>query len=790
MKRRPLRLALLASALLVFARAARADDVPAPAHPSSEPADTTELQGLLNETVVTTASKAAETSTTAPATSTTLTAEDMRRYGIRTIDEAIDFLSLGVVTANPLSSPEVGGRGVLISNDFGNHFLLLVDNHAVNEPLFGGARFGRGVGIPMEMVDHIEVILGPGSVLYGSNAMLGVINVITKRAKDWQGAHVAIEGDGGKLQRDTAHLASLPDDVRSKLDGWKTSDTLGLLSWRAMGGAGYEVPLLGRTLEVVGGVEYFQQDGPAFTFGPQNGGIDQASNEPVRYVRPSVGPATGLWGGIASHSNFVREPGAQLRLAWGDFELSAHASAFKRGIPYRARFLRQITDFDDPDGFELDRRAWVDLRHRATLSSIAQLTTRVYGDTWDYQNTQNSSEASTCIGLPITGEMCSYQTRAASRWVGIEVQASLDWLKDASLVTLLGVDERARFMGSKIDVRDFDTGAPVASSFGVIDRRDETLGAYVQQTWTPAPWLGLNAGARLDEETRYRGNVSPRLAATAGAWRGGTLKAVYAEAFRAPSWFESDFTSPITIRNPNLRPERVRSIEGSIEQRYGTQRLLFGAFRSWWTDLVDLHLLTPEEAIDAARAGLYTGLRYNGVLQSRNVSSIANYGFNGAYEGSAGDSQQLRWGATVTGSIAQRSEPCAGANVTCAPAQPLVVGPQVFGNLRVAYDLPGVLPTIALAAHWMGKRYADRAFVGGWPTLPVAPEQFELRATVSGDVPGVRGLSYRVGANWAAVDHGPYVVGPIQDRTAGDRAQLVPVDTFRAMAGLQYDWLP
>src|SRR5689334_14307192 len=73
---------------------------------------TADLRGLLEETVVTTASKTKETGTNAPATSTTLTADDMRRYGIHTIDEAINFLSLGGYSYNPFYTPDVSVRGV------------------------------------------------------------------------------------------------------------------------------------------------------------------------------------------------------------------------------------------------------------------------------------------------------------------------------------------------------------------------------------------------------------------------------------------------------------------------------------------------------------------------------------------------------------------------------------------------------------------------------------------------------------------------------------------------------
>jgi len=163
--------------------------------------DTLDIQALLNETVITTASKSTERGSSAPATSTLLTAEDIRIYGIHSIDEALDFLSLGTVTSNTFRAVDVGARGVLLTRDQGDHFLLLVDGHAMNEALYGAARFERGAGIPMEIIDHIEVILGPGSVLYGSNAMLGVVNVVTKRARAFDGTHAIAQTEIGKSYR-------------------------------------------------------------------------------------------------------------------------------------------------------------------------------------------------------------------------------------------------------------------------------------------------------------------------------------------------------------------------------------------------------------------------------------------------------------------------------------------------------------------------------------------------------------------------------------------------------------
>src|SRR5439155_13484060 len=110
-------------------------------------------------------------------------------------------------------------------------------------------------------------------------------------------------------------------------------------------------------------------------------------------------------------------------------------------------------------------------------------------------------------------------------------------------------------------------------------------------------------GARVDRDPRFDPVVSPRLAGTLQSWRGGSLKAVYAEAFRAPSWGETQLHGPDQIVAAGLRPERVRSAEASIEQRFGAHRLLFGVFRSSWNDLVELHFLNDAEIIDARRRG-------------------------------------------------------------------------------------------------------------------------------------------------------------------------------------------
>jgi outer membrane receptor protein involved in Fe transport len=713
--------------------------------------DTSELEGLLDENIVTTASKSVETATTAPATSSTLTAEDMRAYGIHSLAEAINYLGLGAITFDPLFTADIGARGVFLKGDQGNHFLLLVDGHAVNEQLSGSARFDRGLGIPIELIDHVELILGPGSVLYGSNAMLGVINVVTKRAKHWQGLHTTGEVEFGK-------------------------------SGRVSGGLGTTFDVLRLPTELTLAIEYYNQSGPAFTFAEQRFGTpDPFTGLPYRTRRE--GPPTGVWGGTARNSYYSEIPAGQLRLVSGPFELSVHTSTFKRAAPYSSYTVNRDSDFDDPNSYTLDRSLWVDLKHRASLSQMAQLNSRVYVDSFDTRTFANVSRVSGCR-YPGT-LTCSQRDTGVARWIGAEVQSSFDWLKSGRLVTLLGADGRIRDLLFQQDVADFDTGAYVRSSDGVIRARDAILGAYLQQTYRPFQELFLNGGVRYDFDRRFSPVLSPRLAATLSVWRGGTLKAVYAEAFRAPSWVETSLARSGIYMSESLVPERVRSFEVSIDQRFGTHRLSMGVFRAAWRNLVELHPLSLDELVQAERDGKIDLFRNAVWSQYRNVATIENYGFTGAYEGAlAGNS--LRYGLNVTGAIARRDD-------RRGAPRPIEVAPRFFGNARVLYDFPGDWPALGLAAQFKSSALTDRSLDGGWVPMPIAPGQLELRATLSGPIPGFKAMSYRVSADYAFVDRAPYVVGLHQiyypNYREYDEWHLAPVDTFRVTAGLSFDFM-
>lgn len=693
--------------------------------------DTSDLEGLLDQDVVSAASKTPEAASTAPATSISISADEIREYGIRTIDEAINFLAMGMQLEKFYHAAEIGARGVLLSGDVGAHVLLLVDGHAVNEAWGATAYYDRGTGVPMELIDHIELIIGPGSVLYGSNAMLGVVNIVTKRAKDYSGARVIVESE-------------LPINLRGAV------------------GYGRNFRLFGREAELVFQLEQFEQRGPTLDYPSYLAAPDAVTGLPRPY---SAEQPPGIWGGPGDDSSSISGSAGYLRLRSGGLEIGV------RGMLYRRSHPADSGNFDDPDSFVRDRWLSADIKYGATFDEVLQASVRLYADHYDFRQDWLSFGAADCLDGQESG--CMWRLNGRSNWAGVEPQLNIDWFADRSLVTLLGVDGRIKDVGSNVNYHDYVDGSS-DGPIGAFEEAEQALGAYAQTTYWPASVLGLNLGARFDADSRFGHALSPRAAATVLPWDGAALKLSYAQAFRAPTAWDVYYTDPRSqiAGGGGIESEGVRSVEASLEQRFGNQRVFAGVFRSWWRDLVLLTELTEDELSAAIESGELLP-DTPAANQLRNVSEVDSYGINAGYYGAAlGGS--LRYGLSITHAVTRISEPGGASGV-------LPVAAPTSGNARVSFRLPNDLPTLALAARFVSRRPLDEYTADN---QRYAEPQVELRAAVSGGL-FLPGLSYRLTANYAFLDVGPYAVGapPADDSPR----PLVPVDTLRFGVGLQYD---
>ena len=170
------------------------------------------LEDLMN-TKVTSVSKKEQSLSKVAAAIFVITQEDIQRSGATNIPDLLRMvpgLDVAQINANTWA---ISARG--FNHQFSDKLLVLIDGRTVYTPLFGGVYWDTQ-DVPLEDIDRIEVIRGPGATVWGANAVNGVINIITKSASDTPGGLlVAGAGTeqlalgtaqyGGKLGRDTSY---------------------------------------------------------------------------------------------------------------------------------------------------------------------------------------------------------------------------------------------------------------------------------------------------------------------------------------------------------------------------------------------------------------------------------------------------------------------------------------------------------------------------------------------------------------------------------------------------------
>lgn len=142
--------------------------------------DMKELEDLLN-TKIAVASKKAEKLSDAPAMISVITKDEIKRFGGTTLADILNRVP-GLIHIGSYFTDRsmVVSRGDAVKNTTSNrHVLLLFDGRPVREVQEGGIKCDVYESFPVSAIDHIEVIKGPGSVLYGSEAFSAVINVVT-----------------------------------------------------------------------------------------------------------------------------------------------------------------------------------------------------------------------------------------------------------------------------------------------------------------------------------------------------------------------------------------------------------------------------------------------------------------------------------------------------------------------------------------------------------------------------------------------------------------------------------
>ena len=170
------------------------------------------LEDLMN-TKVTSVSKKEQSLSRTAAAIFVITTADIRRSGATNIPDLLHMvpgLDVAQINANTWA---ISARG--FNHQFSDKLLVLIDGRTVYTPLFAGVYWDTQ-DVPLEDIERIEVIRGPGATVWGANAVNGVINIITKSAAETQGGLLVAGGGtqdlalgmaqyGGKIGKDASY---------------------------------------------------------------------------------------------------------------------------------------------------------------------------------------------------------------------------------------------------------------------------------------------------------------------------------------------------------------------------------------------------------------------------------------------------------------------------------------------------------------------------------------------------------------------------------------------------------
>lgn len=521
-----------------------------------------EIQWLQAEAMVSIATRHETPIDKAPSIITVITAEEIKNLGYRTFSEILRTIP-GFEIFKEADSGDV--VSVIRGLEGGNKVRVMINGHMVNNPLHGDA-FDNFDDFPIRNIKRLEVIRGPGSAMYGENGFLGVINIVTFEAKDIDGIKVS-SGYGsfntyeedtvfGETYKDIAISGMAHYRQTSGFDGKIQSDSqtaldnqLGSKASLAPGNARDGRQEYNMHLKVDYKDWYFQ------------GWYSNKNQEPF------VGPEFAVNEGVNVEENYV-------------FSEVGYKKTFEERFTLKPRIY-----FD-----QFDNSAFVDALPPGTISDT---------------NGDGIADKTYPYGFMSKGKV-------VEKVVGTEIP--LDYqLFDGNILTL-GLEYRLTNQTDVEFLSNFDPGTlePLGRTQDFSDtypfmkeatRRVESF--YLQDVWDITKTINLTLGVRHDQYSDFGGSTSPRAGIAWAFMKNASLKLLYGEAFRAPSFEEMFAENRSGFQgNENLTPEKIRTYELGLSYRFNKHvASSINLFDNKCKDIISLFASEPNNLTTDVNAG-------------------------------------------------------------------------------------------------------------------------------------------------------------------------------------------
>jgi outer membrane receptor for ferrienterochelin and colicins len=288
---------------------------PAVAQESTKDLTELSLEDLMKVEVYS-ASKHMQSASDAPSSVTVVTADEIQKHGYRTLADILESVRGFYITYDRDYS-FVGVRGFGRLGDSNNRILVLIDGHRINDNVFGEPYLGTEFLVDVDLIDHVEIIRGPSSSLYGAYAFFAVINVITRTGEQIKGFEISFAGASFGTYKGRASYGGRLRGIDTMLSG-----------------------------------TFYNSYGPSLFF-PE-----------------FAGPATN--NGITRNTNYENSQHLLATVSLRGFTVQGLFSSRDKGVP--TAYYGGL--FNDPQTQNIDRHQYIDLSYRHAIGAHWNLTAR------------------------------------------------------------------------------------------------------------------------------------------------------------------------------------------------------------------------------------------------------------------------------------------------------------------------------------------------------------------------------------------------------------------------------
>lgn len=475
------------------------------------------------ENIVSVASGYSQPIRTAPAVTTVITAQQIKDIGARDLWDVLKTVPGFFLGENTIQiEPIISVRG--FKSSFNQTILFLLDGIPQTNPVTGDRAAVLGI-VPLDIIERVEIMRGPGSALYGADAYSAVVNIITRRAPPQKSQ--ATVGIGSQQMRDAR--------------------------WFGGGRTGH--------FKIVGALEYRETDG----------------NAPL-IAADSQTMLDGLLGTQASRA--PSEANTHLRLFGAQLNVTSENIAFMlrtslgRDLGMNVGLANALDPFGRVDITTLEGRlTWT--THRDDWAA------KIVLDELYYQSVLNNAHyfPPGAFGIFPEGVIASSDTQQYET----RLQGSAEytgWPAHHLSVGLGAVTGKTRQNSESRNYTSIDGALiPLANTqtihdpnllmFGGREFSHDLQFVFLQDEWTLAPNWMLTLGIRYDHYSDFGDQFNPRIALVWDTSPYLTTKLIYGKGFRGPSLIDtSSRQAPAFIGNPDLDPERIESFELAFDYQF------------------------------------------------------------------------------------------------------------------------------------------------------------------------------------------------------------------------------